>query len=399
METTTITKAPSTVVPLVEQYNDSVRIENLLVSGSMLGTERHLRVFRFGDPSATPKVYLQAGLHGGEIPGMLVLQQLAQKLRDTLANGSLKGEVILVPVSNPLGISQQIQGELVGRFNLATGQNFNRDFPALEFDVGEIAAELGADGQANSQAVRRKAISILDEISPRDELESIQIHQLRLALSADYILDCHCDGDSLLHVYCSKAGSQHFEFLARRMRAAAMLVGSDSPSGCLDERINSFWDTINSQLPHYTFSRKSFAATLELRGRADVEISLAEKDADDIYKALQRWGVVAGVLPPDTGMPVRCTPLDALYSARAKYAGLVVYHKALGDYCEAGDLIASIIDPNTPFSAELQRLVAPVSGVLFSRNVIKLVAANTVVFKLAGEQPLEHTSDRSLLEE
>lgn len=393
----TISGGKENLVALTPQ--DHVRIENLKIQGSMPGTERYLRVFRFGEPEARPKVYLQAGLHGGEIPGMLVLHRLAKKLKAAATQGHLIGEVIIVPVCNPIGVSQLVQGELVGRFNLSSGQNFNRRFPSPELQFDALADQLGEDGETNSRLAREAALSALDDIAPRDELESMQLHQLRLALEADYVLDLHCDGESLLHLYCSENGYEDFELLANQMNAAAMLIGSDASSGCLDERINDLWDEVSTSFPEHSFSRQTRAATLELRGRADVDLQLADQDADDIYKALQGWSVISGASGSAHRLDVRPTRLDALYSARTSFAGVVIYHKALGEHCNAGDLVASIIDPNAPFDTALERLETPVSGVLFSRNNIKLVATNTVVFKLAGEQSIDQPSGHSRLEE
>ena len=45
-----------------------------------LGTTRTVTVHRYGDPSARPKVYIQAGLHADEIPGMLSAHHLIARL-------------------------------------------------------------------------------------------------------------------------------------------------------------------------------------------------------------------------------------------------------------------------------------------------------------------------------
>src|SRR3546814_3973622 len=61
-----------------------------------LGTERHLTVHAYGDPDATPKAYLQAGLHADELPGPLVLHHLIRRL--DAGEDPLLGPVVIVPV-------------------------------------------------------------------------------------------------------------------------------------------------------------------------------------------------------------------------------------------------------------------------------------------------------------
>ena len=46
-----------------------------------LGTERYLTVHTYGDPDATPKVYIQAATHAGELAGSLALHHLDVQCR------------------------------------------------------------------------------------------------------------------------------------------------------------------------------------------------------------------------------------------------------------------------------------------------------------------------------
>ena len=107
------------------------RLEHPLLSPS-LGSQKTLVSFQYGDPQARPKVYIQASLHAEELPGMLVAHHLRSKLVAAEAAGQIQGEVVLVPVANPIGLAQDIQGSTFGRFDMSTGLNFNRQFKALK---------------------------------------------------------------------------------------------------------------------------------------------------------------------------------------------------------------------------------------------------------------------------
>jgi predicted deacylase len=62
---------------------------------------------------------------------MLVLHYLKRLLSQAERRGELRGEIILVPVANPPGLAQVLLSGGIGRFDLASGRNFNRDFPDL----------------------------------------------------------------------------------------------------------------------------------------------------------------------------------------------------------------------------------------------------------------------------
>src|SRR5690606_40238873 len=78
------------------ERTDMVRTEHPLLSPS-LGHQKTLVSFQYGDPSARPKVYLQASLHAEELPGMLVAHHLRPALERAEREGRLRGHVVLVP--------------------------------------------------------------------------------------------------------------------------------------------------------------------------------------------------------------------------------------------------------------------------------------------------------------
>jgi len=101
--------------------------------GSSLLTRREIVSFHYGPADSGRKVYVQASLHADELPGMLVAHHLRQRLAWLEAEGRLRAEIVLVPVANPIGLAQQLLRMPIGRFDLGTGENFNRHYAALTF--------------------------------------------------------------------------------------------------------------------------------------------------------------------------------------------------------------------------------------------------------------------------
>ena len=98
------------------------RREHPLLSPS-LGSQKHLVSFRYGAADARPKVYLQASLHAEELPGMLVAHHLRPLLEAAERAGRLRGQVVLVPAANPIGLSQRLNHRAMGRFEFGTASN------------------------------------------------------------------------------------------------------------------------------------------------------------------------------------------------------------------------------------------------------------------------------------
>ncbi len=73
------------------------------------GTHRELISLHYGQPGAAAgKAYLQASLHADELPGMLVAHHLRRRLDALEAEDRITGEIVLVPMANPIGLSQHL---------------------------------------------------------------------------------------------------------------------------------------------------------------------------------------------------------------------------------------------------------------------------------------------------
>ena len=114
-----------------------MRIETAALTGASAGTRREITLYRYGACGAGRKVYLQAGLHADEMPGVLVLQHLMALLDEAEAQGQIAGEVLVVPAANPIGLSQWAFQRPLGRHEADSLHNFNRGYPELARLVGD----------------------------------------------------------------------------------------------------------------------------------------------------------------------------------------------------------------------------------------------------------------------
>ncbi len=92
------------------------------------GTTRSIAWLRFGRAGARPKVYIQAAIHANELPGAMALHHLMPMLTEADRAGRIRGEVIVVPTVNPIGQSQLVGNNHLGRYDLLSRDNFNRNW-------------------------------------------------------------------------------------------------------------------------------------------------------------------------------------------------------------------------------------------------------------------------------
>lgn len=366
------------------------------------GTERRLTVHRFGAAGARPKAYLQAGTHADEIPGLLVLHHLLRRLIAADREGGMLGEVVVVPFANPIGLSQRLGGELLGRYEFSGGGNFNRNFPNLdEAVVKRVEDKLTADADENVAAIRAAMLAELDERSAETDLEVQRLALMRLAVDADIALDLHCDSEAVMHLFVGNHLWPAAADLSAQIGSRATLLAVDSGDDPFDEACSRpWWALANEYGGAHPIPPACLAATVELRGRADVGDDFAAPDADNLFRFLQRRGVVAGDPGPLPAPLCEATPFEGTDYVIAPFAGVVAYQKAPGDVIEKGETVADLIDPaagDPTADGARVALASPVSGVMVSRHLMKLARAGERICMVAGAEPLAHRKPGKLM--
>ena len=350
------------------------------------GTQRELVSLHYGQVGGE-KAYIQASLHGDELPGMLVAHHLRQQLGALEAAGQVTGEIILVPMANPIGLSQFLLHAHLGRFELMTGENFNRHYPDLiDAVAAAVEPQLGADAASNV-AVLRRALQRAVLASPAEtELHSQRRTLLALACDADIVLDLHCDAQALMHLYTESPCWPDCEPLARFIGARLTLLAQDSGDNPFDEACSQPWRKWRARFAgHYPVPQACLSVTVELRGATDVTHELAAADAGNIINFLRWRGLIAGDKPTLPAAQGDARPLDGSMPIKAPVPGVLTFLKEVGAEVKAGEVLAHVIDPIT---AEVTELTSPVDGLLFARDFLRFANAGMRVAKVAGHEAL-----------
>jgi predicted deacylase len=317
---------------------------------------------------------------------MLVAQFLRQRLGELELDNRVRGEVVLVPAANPIGLAQAINGTPFGRFDLASGINFNRGYKHVAADlVRSLEGKLGGDAEANVALVREHARAAVAAWAPRHTADVLKKALLGMAIDADIVLDLHCDNEAVLHMYAGTPLLPAVAPLAAILGAQAVLVALEAGEEPFDEACSRLWWELAGHFgPDCPIPPACVAATIELRGEMEVNYDLARKDAHGILHYLALQGVID--MPADSVPPPMCdaTPLEAVEPLLAPHAGIVVFLRELGERVAAGDPVADLIEP---VSGRATTMRASRPGVFFARTAHRYLLRGMNIGKIAGPTP------------
>ena len=348
------------------------------------GTQRELVSLHYGQ-AGSQKAYVQASLHGDELPGMLVAWHLRQQLGALEAAGQIKGEIVLVPMANPIGISQFLLHAHLGRFELMSGENFNRHYPdQIATVAAAVGPQLGADATANVAILRRALKAAVLDAPADTELQSLRRALLGLSCDADIVLDLHCDAQALMHLYTETPCWPDCEPLARFLRSRVTLLAQDSGDNPFDEACSQVWWKWDKHFGgKFPIPQACLSVTVELRGATDVTHELAATDAKNIIDFLRWRGLVAGDKPELPLPQGDARPLAGSMPIKSPVAGVLTFVKEVGAEVSEGEVLAHVIDPIT---AQVTELKSPVDGLFFARDFLRFANTGMRVAKVAGRE-------------
>jgi len=359
------------------------------------GTGRSVIVHRFGKAGARPKAYLQAAIHANELPGAMALHHLMPMLVDADKRGRIKGEIVVVPTINPIGLSQLTGSIHLGRYDFLGRENFNRNWLDLSGAVARrVGTALGRNAADNVAMIRKAALAELAAMKPVNELQTLRVEAMKRSVDADIVLDLHCDQEAVLHLFGSArdwpgAG----EVLAADIGAEATMYNEPYPTALTFMGANgALWARLAEQFPAAAIPQACLSCTIEYRGQHDVNHKLGASDAANLYRFLVRRGLISGRAGNLPRLKVQATPMDGMDVGYAPKTGMLVYHVPKGAKVRKGQAICEVIDPADSRGPKARtQVLARTDGVLFSRKLDgRLAWPGANLFRIAGARRLTH---------
>lgn len=189
------------------------KIETLNLLKLASGDQLSLQIYKFIGKKNKKKIYIQANLHGSEIVGNLVIQQLITFL-STLEKPQLEGEIWLVPVCNPLGSNQRNHFFATGRYNSYDGKDWNRifwDYEKVCQDLDSFTkAHLKFDTLTIQESFLKKQkeafnqqLEKINSFSSAPVSEQYRYHLQSLSMDANYVIDIHSSSNQGIdYLFC-----------------------------------------------------------------------------------------------------------------------------------------------------------------------------------------------------
>ncbi|MFV3325957.1 succinylglutamate desuccinylase/aspartoacylase family protein [Pseudomonas sp. NY15372] len=354
------------------------------------GNTVRLLTHEFTGQESARSAYIQAGLHADEHPGLLTLWHLQEMLVDLHQEGRVLGKIVICPFANPVGMTQNVLGFWTGRFNLANGENFNRNFPDL---IPMLEAQRIDNGTVLPEQKLQAAIAAL---STTDTVSALRKALLSEALQHDVVLDLHCDTAGVLHLYANEAQRDRATRLAACMNIDVVFLEHCAGGQPFDESCNRPWNWLIDQ-GLSAREQRPFAASIELRGQADVDDELAKQDAKGILNFLASEGLLRLDDQPQAKGSPQIYPLEGASHLPSPGHGLLAWKKRPGDRITKGELIAELVPIDAPVGTPRTPIHSDVDGVLVVQPLFKLVRAGQRVALLAGIEPLSNRRAGQLL--
>lgn len=350
-----------------------------------IGTARAVTSYHYGKLGAGRKIVIQSGLHADESPGLLVAHYLRQRMLALEDARRLDCEVVLVPIANPIGLAQWIDHSHIGRFELATAENFNRHYPDVAAVVAEkIAGALTQNAAQNVRLIRSAMIEAINALSPKTELQSLRQTLFAIAADADVVLDLHCDAEAKLHLYTGSPLLDRVEPLARYLGAVATLLETESGDNPFDEACSRTWWLMKKQFAEYPIPYGCVAVTVELRGAQDVTHDFAKQDADAIVNYLMQQTYITGTPPQMPDLIGPATPLAGSETLETPVSGVVSFLRELGENIRVGESVVDVINPESGVTTTLK---ATTEGIMYARDNRRFAHAGMRLCKIAGHVP------------
>jgi len=359
------------------------------------GSARSVVVHRFGRPGARPKAYLQAAIHANELPGAMALHHLMPMLVEADRAGRVRGEIVVVPVINPIGLAQLLHNNHLGRYDFVGRENFNRNWPELSEAVARrVDGRLGRNAADNVARIRDAVLAALAAMKPMNELQTLRVEALKRSHDADIVLDLHCDQHAVLHLFISRQDwPGPARILAADLGAEATLYNDPYPDVATFSGVNgALWPRLAARFPAASIPQACLSATVEYRGQRDVNHRLGEADARNLYRFLVRRGLIAGRAGPLPRLRAQATPIGGMDVGYSPRTGVQVYHVERGARVRRGTPVCEIIDPMDARGPRARtQVLARTDGIVFSRRPDGQIAwPGKVLFRIAGAKLLAH---------
>ena len=311
------------------------------------GTTSSIQMFDFqGTNPQAPSVYIQSSIHAAETQGYAVILLLIEHF----AKHPPLGNVTLVPLANPYATNCNMEEYTFGRFDPATGNNWNRYYVDMRPLVEDFFAAHEHEQMTTlvplfKQVLQKHLLSMQQK--QRSYAEKLAVTLQNLASSSDIVLDLHCDTSSVPYVYSPKYASSSIQALGMSF----ILEMDNVFTGAFDGAIFCPWltltDIYNTHHTDAPVTPPVTAFTIELGGQEQVNLQEARTQVQGILRYLSTNGICGVHTAASSAVSYyKCHEKD-FYVIYAPAGGIIIDNIPLGQPVQARTPLLVLSTPHT----------------------------------------------------
>ena len=355
--------------------------QKIKVSQSSTGEDIFIdKIIIEGKNTNTPSVYLQASMHASELQGNAVMIELLEYFSKYQPEGC----VVMIPQCNPIGMDHFQGAGHQGRFDSATGDNWNRYYFSPYIDYKEFVKQHINSAtlhykKAFEEILHQQIEQVLSEDWFLSRAKRLNYIVQREAQQADFVLDLHTDTDSITYLYTPSFAKE----VAEKFGYKHTLVIPNEFTGALDEAIFVPWwklqEEFKSQGREEDVLKECF--TLELGSEEYINSSDAKMQTQGVLNYLSHRKVINTSYNKDKlHTDITHNEISNYKSVRAKEGGLYEWFVKAGDIFKADDIVGQYIQTATMTK---KPLLFPFGGTIISIHTKGAVCQGTQLLNLA----------------
>ena len=366
-------------------------IETVELAKNHYGQSVALDIHHYDSGLDGPHVFIQSSVHGAELQGNLVIDELVNLLKEQ----EWQGKVSVAPFANPWSAHAHFGAGTYGRFDAMSGRNWNRAYHDLS-DSELFTKFLSNHSPEDANFFEQFKILLAEQ------LESINVsrqnygfqrgHKLTYELQkrssqADIVLDLHTAQVADLYLYAPV----YLQERVRDLHFPVNLIIPDSFDGAGDEGNFAPWCHLKKIANDMgmDFDIPVEAYTIELGGEEFVDGDLAAKQAQYLAYYLYKRGLFKQNHCALTFSDSWYQTLDHYQTYYADCACLCDYQVKPGAYVNAGDTLANLRFTNESGETTLKPLKALEEGIVVNHASTSNLQAGSEVFQIL-EKPQKY---------
>ncbi|MEM9242822.1 MAG: succinylglutamate desuccinylase/aspartoacylase family protein [Pseudomonadota bacterium] len=359
--------------------------ETLLVGQSTEGKHLSVEAIKFiGTNSDAPKVYIQAGIHGAELQGSLVIH----KLIDYLQKNPPLGDISLVPQANPIGCNHKVGDFTQGRFDAMNGDNWNRYYHYDDRDIDiflkTVPMNLSQCDLLNHfrRMLKKRLTDKLNAPLGLSRAARLDLSLQRIAVDADIVLDLHTDAHAINYVFSPQYAQQT---AAQCFETDILLSLPNQFAGAMDEAIFCPWWTLWQKYHQQEAAPPIEAFTLELGNHESLNDQQAKQQMQGICRYLAAKKVIATTdFTTPTVSSTTIWPINQFQVFYAPVGGLYQWLCSPGDAIKESQIIAHCLQSSNKRSLPI---VAPTDMTVVNLFSSAAVPQGTALAKVLIGKP------------